>query len=353
VALPASLPSAIKIAPDWQDGPVLDFGSTYYVVGADNIATPYNLLIYKATDPEGTWSLAGTLSQTDRTLRGFHAQAAGTDLLIGLVGRDAAGSAGVLHVAVFSTTNDTFTFSTRVTTANSVNAHCPTCSIGRRTDGDVLAASSRLDAIMGSDYARACYHRREGTTWTSNLDVTGNTGGSVNYGGPAAVMTPGDRFHIFFKRFSDAALLLSTVLANNNFGQSGSTTPSPAVASGVTLHSDAAPIGTPIAFSDGGIVKVRVPVKLSTGRLAILGFNDADNPTVATIASPVGADTAKASAKGRVLASMLADGATPYLAYVRASDDDVATATGEPWGAETVRKALAGTTALSLGLTDR
>jgi hypothetical protein len=125
-------------------------------------------------------------------------------------------------------------------------------SIAVRSDGDVIVLyNGDPDKVHGTDYDRVDYARREGSTWTVGVDVTGGTGNQVNYTGSAVVKGSGDNMHFFWKDDTADVRWGRTLDPSTN----GLSTRRSQSSSNVFSHIH----GRGVSFDDAGTQRVVVP----------------------------------------------------------------------------------------------
>ena len=177
MALPVTISAATAPADTWRQIPLLVSGNVY--VFARDATTATILKAFKATDPTSSFTeqSTGNRPTSAQARTAIAAVLSGTTIHVASVGHAGGlGDSVQFRYVDYNTSTDAWGTETNIFTSGngpSVSA----CSIGLRSDGDILiAALGAYDAVMGTQYDRVDLFLRQVTTWTSNIDCTGDTG---------------------------------------------------------------------------------------------------------------------------------------------------------------------------------
>ena len=345
MALPVTLTGALATTRRGFLGPIKASNGAFYIFTITSTAG--TVAAYKASDPTSSFSSVATVSVAGAALLAVTAAVNGS--IIDVYAR-LSGGVRQRHV---SFTPSTDSFGTPVTVDSNAQDGNYSLSAAARSDGDKLLIYNGPTVLdMSTAYSRATYARYEGTSWTNNLGLFNVVTIATQFRTGVGIMGSADRLHCIFKDHTNSDLFLSTVLSDNTFGQSGTTTPAAATID-ATVHTDDFPIGNG-CFADS---KIWAPYKDASGRTSVVSFTDADNPSMASvITADVGANTVKVNAVFTVIHQIVAEGTTVHLLYVGSSDDHLyhsSLSAGGAWGAEVDEKTLTGCTQLSATVYNR
>ncbi len=207
-------------------GPVLASGGTDLYVVAEDIGTADKVGMFKSTNGGTTWTRqdTGNAPVLPNNLMALSMWLDGD--LIHIVGVDEAQTAGMAFAQIFE--YYTFDVSTDLwgideqittTTLSGISQENNSVDIAVRSDGDVIVAHQISDrANMGNDYTQAGYSRREGGTWTTEVEFFGENNSHAVFD-IHSVMAPNDEFHVQYSsgraQTLDAANVLSTRVNGN------------------------------------------------------------------------------------------------------------------------------------------
>lgn len=241
-----------------------DFNSGFYVVGRDS-TTASTIDIHYSTDPSASGFSSGSTWSLSADADSIHSVINGSSILVVVQRTD-----GVLN---FRSTSSDGSFVGGTTTIDSnPDSSVNFCSIGVRSDGDILVAyMGQQDSIMGTGYDRVKLAREEGAGWTSAIAAGAGDKTEVNERYPFGVMSANDRFHVFFFAATGSALVYSTYTGSNSFGHQNTTGDSSSLM-------DTRCGG--YRFDDSGTEKIRFVYNDQPGPdvTSVVGFDDADNP---------------------------------------------------------------------------
>lgn len=276
--------------------------------------------------------------------------------------------ADVLHVALQTSTGavnyraydmaaDAFVAAMVVAYAAAVaapTAGYPFVSLVPRSTGELVCCFAYGAASSTSSLQRIAFKRRATDgTWANNAGSTTasaatfiDSGGSVNWSNPLAVLGADNRVHCFFKDHSSGAVYqrtLSEANALEAFPASFDTTAS----------ADIHPFGPGTSFGSGGVTKVRVPYRDSNDQTSEAALDSADVPTVSSTANVSGAATF--ALNNQAVHAMATHGATQHLLYSDSATQDLwrDQNTGTGWGADVEEWDAATINALSANVYDR
>jgi hypothetical protein len=211
------------------------------------------------------------------------------------------------------------------------------CSIAVRSDGDIIVLyQGATDKVHGTDYNRVDYARREGSTWTVGVDVTGGTGNQVHYYGCVIVKGSGDNMHFFWRRNDNNNINGRTLDPSAN---TLSTIRTQSAASATLLHT----FRNGVSYNDAGTQRVIVPYKGSANHLRVWRHTEDGSGDLADTGSLTQvSDTSNevlANLDNPVASSALEGTSQMHLLWSRNSDSDLyhdeAAAPQSLWGTDT------------------
>jgi hypothetical protein len=300
-----------------------------YVVGLDSSLK--RLFVWKTTGDPTTltnWSAQDTGITYNSEIKSIWAVLDGTDIHVSAqiaVAFDGTSGKGYLAYSVFDTTTDTWSI-LREEVDDGYNNNIPghlACSIGLRSDGDVIILYTATSTANGS----VNYARRESGVWTNNQIVrTVGTAGVL-------VMGASDRAHFFYTEGSQTDLYHRALNSANALQTEADVDAS---VSGSIFHHT----GRGISYVDNGNTVVKAPYIASDESITGIRFNSADVPTIAT--DTAASDNDAEDINSSVVACMAVDGTDTWLLYsgggVSGVDQDLYTdmqSDGGSWGTDT------------------
>lgn len=313
MALPVTISDVSFPSENYYIGPFLSSAGNVYVI--PRRASTGRIEAQKATDPTSSFSIVsagtGPLVQAGTLTSAWCYQVVD---VIHLAFLD-FGASSSLSYCNFDMSTDTWTAEEVVLLAfdnGPQTAATDSVSIGVRSDGDVIVLyNGDGDAIMGTDYARVDYARKESGSWTTGIPVDG--AGEDHWHGASIVMGASDRAHLFYRNDDlDDGYHVTLTSANNL------QTPTAFDATGANDHAHM--FGKGVAFASGADTKIRVPYTDSTNKVSIAGFVSADNPTVSVVATDVSDTTLGNPTRSYDLA---VDVDKQWLLYVEGSTGDL------------------------------
>ena len=207
-------------------GPFKDGNDNLYVV-AEYSGSADQIDMFKSTDDGATWSRVDTAGHPTTFANGLACIRAVQDgTTIHVIAVEVWASAGMgadysIEYHTFDTSDAGGTADTWQTTNEAVvTVTTATTSawydggIAVRSDGDVIVSYVGYASIMGTDYRRALYARREGGTWTTGLDYVGSAT-EEHFVAGHMVMADNDECHIFYNDDLSGAYGLTIDSANN------------------------------------------------------------------------------------------------------------------------------------------
>ena len=220
----------------------------YSVVRAD----ADELDVYKATDPEDSWTLQGTGPVHVGTILGFATYQDGDVIHI------VAWSDETYEYYTFNMATDAWVIDELMETTRDAPLN-PWASIAVRSDGDVIVAyAGDTDKVMGKVYERVDYARREGGTWT--VGVALDAGGAFMYGNPTVVKGPlTDDMHIIWQEAEVDPVL--TTWAGSDARTLDPSNSLSTVISDATIQSGGALLGfgNGVSYDDSGTQRISWP----------------------------------------------------------------------------------------------
>lgn len=190
-------------------GPFLDGNDNLYVV-AESSALGNTLGIFKSTNDGSTWAEVDTGNRPSilNGLSTWSVTQVGTVLHIATLSNGFADGMDVrwriryhtFNTSDASSNDDTWQITNEdvVDPTGASKASFAMVDIAIRSDGDVIIVHQGSDAaVMGSDFDRIAYSRKEGTTWTTDIAVH-STSDERNQLSVNCVFGTGDNLHIFW-----------------------------------------------------------------------------------------------------------------------------------------------------------
>lgn len=178
----------------------------------------------------------------------------------------------------FDTSTDLWAISENVVSTDAVRVQP---SIAIRNDGDtIIVYPSNVDKIMGIDRERVAYARRESSSWTTGIELTGDEKADISWVHPFVIRgdTTNDRMHFAYHDFSVGAEAFYGTLKNDNtFGHQHT-----ALATGRAGQLLSYPWWRGVTFDRSGTTVIRFIWKdsnSSTHKGVVLGFDDEDTST--------------------------------------------------------------------------
>lgn len=298
--------------------PYLYNDNVYVIVQAGTDAS--KLRAFKATDPSSSFSNVGTdfAVTSGNTIVGMATVQDGSKIHVATCDYTSVLTVDIRY-HVFDCSTDTWTTTNETIKDNlaAVGTNSPgAVAIGIRSDGDIIVLYNGASAaVMGTDYNRVKYARREAAVWT--VDVAVDNAGAAHWMVDGLVRGASDRMHFFFK--DDTAddgyqRCLTSANALEAFPAAYDTTLCTNAGGGIQGG---------VSYVSGGTTKVRFPVTDATlsDRLSVK-LDSADAPTVSTDADITGTNSTHASTSGiSYNCGMAANGTTLYFVY----NDDFAT----------------------------
>lgn len=279
----------------------------FYVVLAGN-SSREDVVVMKATSgptTDGSWSSVAFAGS--RLIDSLWAHQEGTDIHIAIVEDE-----GRILYSKFSTSTDTWTIDREVVIGEQSNLSPQrSVSISVRSDGDVIILYTKSD---GSN-DRVSYARREGSTWTRDVQV--DNAGSEDWYGGVVVRGSSDRMHFFFKNNTNQDAFqrsLTSANALETFPSAGDT----------DVNTSTDHIFCPgMSYDDGGTQRIRCPYKDQLGgRMSYAEFDSADAPGAFTVNLDVIDNGVKVVSETSVSCSA-SDGTDEYTIYSRSVNDDL------------------------------
>lgn len=299
--------------------PFLSSGGNVYIIGKRGTTA---LGAEKATDPTSSFSNVGTDVTLANTLFSVAAVQSGDNLHV--VTTDGSATSINYRYHVFSMSSDSWTTSNEtVSLALNPLIGLPAqanLEIGIRSDGDViLIYQGAKAAVMGTDYRRVKYARREGGVWTVNVSV--DNAGALNWAVSGMVAGSSDRMHLFFideDTPNSYQRALTSANALESFPSAYATNLSGTIDTSF-LHG--------ASYDSSGTQKVRFPATdtTSTNMLGVK-FDSADAPTVTEDSDITGTTAVQAAFQ---CSTMSADGTTLWHAFIENTSSDLYTQSNE------------------------
>ena len=288
--------------------------------------------VYKATDPTSSFTAQDTSNNPVAVPTSMWTYQVSDVLHI--VTQESAAAAADVHYHTFSMATDTWgTKDELIETPKTAPTSTYTCcSVALRSDGDVIVLyNGDTDAVMGVEYDRVDYARKEAGAWTVGVAV--DAAGETNYAGASVVLGASDRMHFFFTeilsptdrdvqhRSLSSANALDTV-------QDVDTAPSATTAH---LH-----YYTPgISYVSGANTVVKTTYLDAGSGLNLAGI--AISGAAPTISTSAASDVAINVVDGTPVACLAVDGTTTYLLYADDTTDDLwrdSQTDGGAWGTD-------------------
>ena len=331
MALPVTISSSLFPAQNYFCGPFKSSGGNFYTVLRESSGiTPE---VYKATDPTTSFSAQDAANNPVNAATTLWAYQVG-DVLHIVTYHDSATS-DVVYYHTFNMATDAWVTKDEVIESpkDTPGATYMSGSIALRSDGDVIVLyNGDQDTVMGVDYQRVDYARKEVSTWTVGVAV--DAAGEVNYSGASVVLGASDRMHFFFTEVLSATdrdvqhRSLSSANALDTV-QDVDATASPTTAhlhyyaSGVRYVSGANTVVKAVYIDGDG--------ELSSAEIAVSGAD----PTITT--ATVVSDLSIRVVNGTPVACLAVDGTTTYLLYADSSTSDLwrdSQTDGGAWGTD-------------------
>ena len=319
MALPTTI-TGLSTSPNKYSQPFISSGGNVYVVGRDTSTTSL-IRAFKATDPTSSFSNVGTDFNltSSHSLETLVAIQSGDNIHVATTDSSAGSLTILYHVFSMSsdswtTTNESILGSTSVVNSSALSM----LGISIRSDGDVIVThNGSTDKIMGTDYDRAKYSRRESGSWTSDVDL-GDVSASVNYYASGVVIGGSDRMHFFFVDDTNNDMYQRTLNSSNSL----ETLPSAFDTTVSTTELALMQLG--VSYDSGGTIKVRYPISDATASVANSAKLDSntDTPTVTQDTGITGATAVNTGAYFRL--TFTADGTTLWHSF-QAADHDLYT----------------------------
>lgn len=276
MALPITISGVTFTTP--QGGPFKS-GSSFYIA---TVSSAGDVVVFKAdsNDPSSGWTEQDSANKpTNGAISSLHGVLVGTTIHIATQTGSGA-SDGEVEYHTFDCSTDTWSITNESVTTTPDTA-TEFCSIAVRSDGDVIIAyAGEQEGVMGTGYDRVHLARREGGSWTVDIDVTNAGKAATHYRQPFVVMSANDRAHIFYYEPGGGDGYYSTYLNGNTWGHQNSQF-STDVLAGNSIKAT--------SFDVTGTNKIRVATQnAANSAVNIHGFNDADSPgTSISIATDV------------------------------------------------------------------
>lgn len=309
--------------------PVISSGGNVYVLTVDSTASA-KLAMFKATDPTSSFSAVGTnpTVTSGNPIQVVQVYQVGDNLHVATADWGAITSVDIRY-HVFSMSSDTWT-TTNETIKSGVSIIVGYFGLGLcvRSDGDVIVsyngASSR---VMGTDYARVYYARKE-ASWT--VDVSLDNGGATDWVNLGAVAGASDRTHFIFQDDIANDGYQRTLTSANSLQSFPSSFDADMHTTGTFSIQGGA------SYVSGATTKVRYPyASSSVAEIDVMRLDSSDTPTPA-VDSDVSGTINAAQSSFRV--SMAANGTDLYLSFIDNSVDIYYTsnADGAGWATPTL-----------------
>lgn len=337
MALPVTITGITFPPQNYYFGPFKSSGGNFYTIMRGPSGSTKTLRAMKATDPTSSWAEADAVNNTfvgDQTIVSLWVYQDGDTLHI--VTADVLyGGSSTTDIKYHTFSMATDLWGTKGETVlldvdNGPGTSPPaSCSIGVRSDGDLIVLyNGDGDALMGTDYTRVDYARKESGTWTTDVAVDG--AGEDHWYGSSLVMGSSDRAHFFYNNH-DLGDVFQRTLTSANALQAAPTAFD--TTAGALFHK----FTNGVSFVSGADTKVRVAYEDSGGLLSIAGFNSADAPTPTIVATGMTAVTVS-DVDSSDVASMAINGTTQWLLYVDETTDDLwrdnTGADNDTWGTD-------------------
>jgi len=160
----------------------------YSVVRAD----ADELDVYKATDPEDSWTVQGTGPVHAGTILGFSTYQDGDIIHI------VAWSSATYEYYTFNMATDAWVIDELLITPTNAPTF-PWASIAVRSGVPVVAYAGDTDQVMGGKKERVDAAHRDGGTWTTGIAL--DAAGDIHYGNPNVVKGPlTDDMHVLWQK---------------------------------------------------------------------------------------------------------------------------------------------------------
>lgn len=322
MALPDTL-SGITFSRAEYGGPFRSSGGDFYFVSRAIIS---NVISVFKNDHPGTnsWVAQDVANDPDVTPLYIHCYQVGDTLHIA----SADSIDPYYHYHTFSMSSDTWGITDEdLGTSIDDVPHEWMCAITVRSDGDVIVLyNGDTDKVHGAEYDRVDYARRESSSWTTNILISG-TGQADWYTG-SAILGSNDRVHFTYNNQIDEDAYQRTLVHTGNAVE---TMPSPGDLDAYLASPRIfGPVG--ITYNDG-TQRVRACYVDADQTLSVAEFDSEDAPGAFTPVTGVISDPIDFST-GQALCLMLVDGTDQYVVYVDETTDDLLydNNTGSGWG---------------------
>jgi hypothetical protein len=188
--------------------------------------------------------------------------------------------------------------------------------IGLRSDGDVIALYPQPTVrIMGTDYARVSYGRREGGSWTSDIAV--DDGGEVQYYLGCGAIDDADRTYFFYYAGSGPHIYKKDLTSANSLS-------SAVQVSDTALNTLSNELKTPAMgakfYLDGSTKRVTVTWIRDDNFIGSSEIEDNGTPSAEEIVTDA---AVYLQTIGLPSPSLALDGTDLYILYAKASDEDI------------------------------
>ncbi len=221
----------------------------------------------------GLWKATGDALTTTNWAETQQATAAGAVIL----NLFAAQEADLLHVCTVDANDDWDYFQYNMATdawdvldqAIATDNKTPNSGGGVmvRSDGDVILAHGGVEKVMGTDFNRNQYSRREGGSWTSQIAVS-PIEVQASWRPTTLVAGSSDRAHIFYMEASGSNAYQRTLQSDNTLQSAGS-----------SIDTNILGFAQGDSYLTGGTTRVSIPyVKLAAIRTFF--FDSGDTPTI-------------------------------------------------------------------------
>ena len=299
MALPTTISDVSFPDQNYFVGPFKSSAGVFYTVL--RVATaPSSLKVFKATDPTDSFPSSYIWNVGSNVISLWSYQVAD---VLHVVAQTAAFN---VYYRTFNMATDTWGTEETIETIASTGDTSPiACSVAVRDDGDVVVLyQGGWDKIMGTNYGRVDYARKEGGSWTVAQDVTADTGTGVHYYAGVVVKGASDRMHFFFEKGTSVATHRS--LASDN-------TLDTKIEYDTTVETSTNYVHVPGVSYVDTVRKVRVPYRDNSGKLSIAKFDSGANPTITTDVDA--SDVSTYTPNSFPAACLANDGTTLHLTY--------------------------------------
>lgn len=204
-------------------GPWVDGNNNVYVFASQSTSNTIRMM--KASDPNSTsWTAQGTSpSTTNGPVLAMCSRQVGTTIHCAIADFS-AGADGNVEYHTFRTSDhasaDTWDIAENVATAEQECSVEAAMSLQVRSDGDVIIChSTQVDKVMGTDYFRVMYSRREGGTWTADVLVA-ESGTEGHFVGAGSVLGASDAVYFFYSDHNNADAEYKKLTSGNTLDSS-------------------------------------------------------------------------------------------------------------------------------------